>query len=60
MYWDYVDYVAKALVCLRMGKSHRAITLNQHWGRTGNIFPYFSPVPPAFVAMGRTSLKVRD
>ncbi len=38
------NYVANALFCLRMRKNHTATTLNQHWGRTGNIFPYFSPV----------------
>jgi hypothetical protein len=43
------NYVANALLCLRMRKKHRANTLNQHWGHMGNIFPYFSPVPIGFI-----------
>ena len=36
-------HVANALLCLRMRKDHIANILNQHCGRTGNTFPYFSP-----------------
>jgi hypothetical protein len=44
MYWLNV---ANALLCLRMRKTHTAITLNQNWARTANIFPCFSLDPPA-------------
>jgi hypothetical protein len=40
----YWSDVANALFGLRLRKNHTAITLNQHWARTGNIFPCFSPV----------------
>ena len=42
----YWSDVANALLCLRMRRGHRATILNQHWARTGNTFPYFSPVSP--------------
>jgi hypothetical protein len=43
----YCSDVANALLCLPMRRNHTAITLEQHWARRGNIFPYFSPVPRA-------------
>jgi len=35
--------VANALLCNRMRGNHQATILNQHWARTGNSLPYFSP-----------------
>jgi hypothetical protein len=34
-----------------MRKDRTAIALNQHWGRTGNIVPYFSPAVPALTCL---------
>jgi hypothetical protein len=39
---DWSDF-ANVLLCLRMRRNQRAFILNQHWARTGNIFPYFCP-----------------
>jgi hypothetical protein len=43
----YWSDVAIALPGLQMRRSCTANTLNQDWARTGNMFPYFSPVLPA-------------
>jgi hypothetical protein len=49
--------VASALLALRMRTDYTAIALNQDWARTGNIFPYFSPVLPARACLARTGFE---